>query len=161
MKKEHILFIVVGFFLLSYLLDAVVNPLNLSLATPYQFFSPKYLAQYAFTTVSIVLKSIAILLTPILFLNFLGISNMSKGITILILSALLQLYALQDVATNNQVVPLEWSLSFSLGGLLLLIPAVFYIISGAIKNMNQQLTNEARSHSKNHHKPTQLQPLDK
>lgn len=142
MKKEHLLIVVVGLLLLTYLLDAVVNPLSLPLASPYQFFTTKNLSTYAFSSISIALKAISVLLLPLIVLSFFGANATAKGITLLVLSALLQLYAVQDIATGSFVVPLEWSLGFTLGGLILLLPALIFLLTGILKSMHQKVVGD-------------------
>lgn len=139
MKKEHTLVIIIGLFLLSYVLDAVVNPLQLHLATPYQFLNPTYITTYPFTTASIIIKGFGIFLTPLLFLSFAEGHYTAKGAVLLILIGLMQLYALQDIATKAQVVPLEWSLSLSLAGIALVLPMILYFIRGAVHSLHQNL----------------------
>lgn len=51
---------------------------------------------------------------------------------LLVISGLLQLYALQDVASRSYVVPLEWSLAFTLAGVLLLLPTLLYFLAGLV-----------------------------
>lgn len=139
MKKEHILILIVGFFLLAYLLDAVVNPLDLTLVTPYQYFYPKLLSTYPFTTVSIFLKGIALFIIPLLIFSFFGAPALIQGITLLILSALLQLYSVQDIASGSLIVPLEWSLAFTLAGVLLLLPSILYLLAGLFNSLHSKL----------------------
>lgn len=139
MKKEYILVFVIGLFILAYVLDAVVNPLRLSLVTPYHYFTTAIFKQYAFTTTSIVIKSIALLLAILLLILSMGISRLVKSGILLGLSGLMQLYALQDVVTNAQVLPLEWSLSFTLTGVLLLVPAIIYFPLGIIESAHKHL----------------------
>ena len=57
MKKEHLLIVAVGFLILGYVLDAVVNPLasQVSLSTPYHFFTIANLSRFPFTYVSVLL----------------------------------------------------------------------------------------------------------
>ena len=138
MKKEHLRVMVVGMYLLSYLLDAVVDPLRLNLASPYDYLSPVYLAQYPFTTTSIVIRSLAIFLTPLLLLSFFRKAYYAKAGTLLVLAVLMQLYAVQDIATDAEVVPLEWALSFSIGGALLLIPALLNLLQGSASAVHQK-----------------------
>jgi len=52
----------------------------------------------------------------------------------------MQLYALQDVATRAHVIPLEWSLALTLTGVVLLIPAIIFIIIGFVKKAQKSLT---------------------
>ncbi len=140
MKKEYILIFVAGLFILVYVLDAVVNPLSITLASPYHYFSPQVYMQYAFTTTSIVIKALGIFLSVLLILSVLVVSRFVKGGILLGLSGLMQLYALQDVATNSKVLPMEWTLSLTLAGMVLLIPTVIYIVWGIIDIMHKVYT---------------------
>jgi len=130
---------IIGLFLLSYVLDAVVNPLHLNLPTPYHYLDPKVLNLYPFTTASIVIKGIALFLTPLLLLSLVEGYYPAKAGALLILIALMQLYALQDIATKAQVVPLEWALSISLAGVTLILPAIWYFIMGGISWLHKSL----------------------
>lgn len=142
MKQEYILIIIIGLLILAYVLDAIVNPLKLQLPSPYHFFDPQILSKYTFTTTSIVIKSIALIMAPIWFLSFLDLSKLTKGAILLVLSALMQLYALQDVATNSKVIPLEWSLALTLTGMVLLIPTVIFILAGLVGKAHQSITRD-------------------
>ena len=139
MKKEHILFFAVGLFILAYVLDAVVNPLSITLATPYHYFTADIFSQYAFTTTSIIIKAIALLSSIVVLLSFAEINRFVKSGIFLGLSGLMQLYALQDVTTNSQILPLEWSLSFALTGLLLIIPMVIYFLLGIFGGAHKRI----------------------
>jgi len=130
MKKEYLLILAVGMVILAYVLDAVVNPLTLRLSTPYHYFTPETVSQYPFTTVSIVLKALAVFIVPVITLASLDLKKMAKSAILLVISGLLQLYALQDIATRAFVVPLEWSLGFTLAGVTLLIPTLLYFLTG-------------------------------
>ena len=79
MEKETVLVVIIGLFLLSYVLDAVVNPLSIRLVTPYQFLNPKLIMMYPFTTASIVIKGLGIFLAPLLFLSFHRLNIQSYG----------------------------------------------------------------------------------
>ena len=139
MKKETVLVIIIGLFLLSYVLDAVVPPLKVPLANPFQFINPRLLALYPFTTASVVIKGIGIFLSPLLLFSLMEGRATVKGAILLVLIGLMELYALQDVATRARAVPLEWSLSLSLAGIVLLIPTVLYFIRGAVGSLHKQL----------------------
>jgi hypothetical protein len=135
MKREHVLVIIIGLLVLSYVLDAVVNPLAVNLATPYAYFNADTLFEYAFTTTSILMKGIALFAAPILALRSLGVKPMATGLSLFVLSVLLQLYAVQDIASGAYVVPLEWSIGFTLAGLFLLPAAILFIIAGLFKGV--------------------------
>ena len=134
--------LIVGLIILAYILDAIVNPLALQLPTPYHFFDPANLSEYPFTMTSIIIKSIALFLAPIVIMSMLGFNALIKGVTLLVISGLMQLYALQDIATNAQVIPLEWSLSLTLTGMLLLLPAIIYTLIGAAKKAHKTATHD-------------------
>lgn len=144
LKREHLLVVIVGLFLLSYLLDAVANPLNVALPTPYHFFQEQFLTTYPFTTFSVALRSLALFLSPLLIGTLIQKNHAAKGVAFLLLAALMQLYAVQEVATNAKIIPLEWSLSLSIGGLLLLVPAIWYLIRGMMSTVHQQLVDSVR-----------------
>lgn len=142
MKQEYILVIIIGLLIFAYVLDAVVNPLKLQLVTPYHFFDPQILSKYTFTTTSIVIKSIALVLAPIWFLSFLDFNKLTKGAILLVVSGLMQLYALQDIATGSGAIPLEWSLSLTLTGLILLIPGIVYLLIGLTKKATKSISED-------------------
>ena len=143
MKQEYILVIIIGLLIFSYVLEAIVNPLQIQLSSPYHFFDLNILARYPFTTASITIKSVALFMAPLWFLSFLHFNKLTKGSILLALSALMQLYALQDVATGAQFIPLEWSLSLALTGVLLLIPAVIFMLVGLTKKVTKAISEDS------------------
>lgn len=139
--KEYTLLAIIGLFLLAYLLDSVVDPLRLKLITPYHYFVSENVSKYPFSTTSILIKSIAIFISPLWLLSFFSGRGFGKPIILFLVSVLLQLYALQDIATNSSLVPQEWSLAFALGGLLLFAPTIIYTIQAIVFSAHQNLTN--------------------
>ncbi len=137
--KEYQLLIIGGLFLLAYVLEALVNPLSIKLATPYSFLSPANLLKYPFTTAVIAIKSVALFWTPLLLLSFIHKAYAAKGSILLVLAGLLQLYSLQEIATGAQVIPLEWSLAFSVAGVLLLLPTVILFIKHGVKGLHDKV----------------------
>lgn len=143
MKQEYWLGLVVGLFIFAFVIDSIVSPLQTGvLPTPYHFLNPEIFAVFPLTTASIIIKAVAILITPIFLLSFAGWAKLVKGITIFIVSGVLQLYALQDIATGTGSIPPEWAISFALGGLFLLIPALIYILIGVIEKTNVAMNGE-------------------
>ena len=139
--REHSMIFIVGLFLLGYLLDAVVDPLSLTLITPYHYFTPELLSLYPFTTASVIIKTIGLSLTPFWIYSFFAGGHLPKGGLLLVISSLLQLYALQDISTNAQVIPLEWSLAFATTGMIWIIPALIYFLRGILAMFNQSLSH--------------------
>ncbi len=116
--------------LLAYLLEAIVDPLSLKLATPYDYLSLKYASQFPFTAATIIIRSISILFVPLLLTSFFQGAFIGKAVFLLVISALEQLYSLQETVTGTTLLPLEWSLSLTLSGLALLVPTVIYFLQG-------------------------------
>lgn len=137
--KEYQLLIIGGLFLLAYVLEALVNPLTIQLATPYSYLAPATLLKYPFTTAIIAMKAIAVFWTPLLLFSFIKKAYAAKGAILLVLAGLLQLYSLQEIATGAQIIPLEWSLAFSVAGLLLLIPTVIFFLQHGVKGVHDKI----------------------
>jgi len=149
MKKEYSLLFIIGLFILAYVLDAVVEPLVRNLATPYHFLSPSYFSQFPFTTASVVIKAIGIFMTPLWLFGFFEGHHLGKGASLLVLSGLMQLYAVQEVATDAGLIPLEWAISFALAGIISLIPAILLLIRGIFSSMHQSLSEPEEDESEN------------
>lgn len=141
MKKEYTFVAIIGMFLLSYLLDAVVDPLKLNLTTPYAYLTAQHYQKFPFTTTSIFIRAIAICLTPIWFSWLIEKNYYPKSVSLLVISVLIQLYAVQDVVSGAHVVPLEWAVSLSLGGAALLLPAALLFIRGLAAAAHESMLN--------------------
>ncbi len=145
--KKALIVTSVGLFLLAYLLEAVVEPLSgarLGIRQPYAYFNPAILSLYPFSTAIIFFRVLAIFLIPVLTGLSIEKNHLAKGGGILVLAALMQLYAVQDVATNARVIPLEWSLSLTGAGALLIIPAVVWILQGLLLGAHHTMVSKVR-----------------
>ena len=142
--KEYQLLIIIGLFIFGYILEALVNPLAVTLATPYSFLAPAIFLKYPFTSAIILIKAIAIFWTPLLLLSFIKKAHLAKASIILVLAGLLQLYTLQEIATGATVMPLEWSLALALAGILLLLPMIIFFIKHMAGSVHDKvyLTNK-------------------
>ncbi len=130
MKKEYFLVLAIGLFILSYVLDALVNPLSFTLPTPYHYFAKEILTTYAFTTTTILMKTIGVVICVLLVFSSIGIHPYAKSGSLFIISGLVQLYALQDVVAGSNTIPVEWAVSLTLSGMVLLLPTIFYVMKG-------------------------------
>ncbi len=130
MKKEYLFITIMVGLLLAYLLEATVDPLSIKLATPYQYLNLGYASQFPFTAATIVIRAISILLVPLFLTSFFQGAFIGKAIFLIVVSALEQLYSLQEIVTGTTLLPLEWSLSLTLSGLVLLAPATIYLLQG-------------------------------
>lgn len=133
MPKEYVLVLIIGLYLLAYLLEAVVDPLAVPITTPYQYLSSLYLAKYPFSSALIFVRAIAITMTPLWFLSFIENAHTGKAVTLLIVATLIQLYAVQALVGGNVGITIEWSISLAIGGIILFIPMLFLFARGAIK----------------------------
>lgn len=142
MKQEYTLIAIIGLLLAAYVLEAIVHPLTLELATPYHYINPEFLITYPFTTTVISVRAIAIFLTPIWIMSFIeGRHGLKAGLSLL-LAALTQLYVLQELALGAKILPLEWALALALAGLAMLPMIIAYIIRGSMSAAHSKLTNE-------------------
>lgn len=144
MKKEYVLVGIIGLFLAAYVLEAVVQPLSLDLATPYHYIDPEYLATYPFTTTVIVVRAVGVWLTPIWLFSFMEKKYGLKAILSFVLAGLSQLYVLQELATGNQILPLEWALAVALGGLALIPVMAIYILQAGLSSAYSKLTGGSK-----------------
>lgn len=137
MKKEYTLIFIVGLFLLAYVLDTVVEPLTTVLVSPYAYISSDIFSQYPFTGASIVIKAVGIFLTPLFLLSFMEKQYVVKGLILLIVAGLTQLYGIQELTTGAKLLPIEWTVSLALGGAALLVPMIFYFIRGTVSSVSK------------------------
>lgn len=140
--KEQSFVLIVGLFLLAYLLEAVVDPLTIRLTTPYAYFSADYFLKYPFTTATVIIRGLSLLLALVFLLSFIPKGYFVKLGIVIVVSALAQLYSLQGIASNTTLMPLEWSLSLTFAGICLAFPAVIYIIKGIILGAKNKIIPE-------------------
>ena len=130
MKNEYWAVLVLGFLLLSYVLDGIVQPLGFDLTTPYHFFVAETMSTYPLTTFSVLLKAIAFVAGAVVILGSLGLKRFLKAGVLLVVASLMQLYSYQDVVSGSQALALNWDLGLTLGGLLMLVTSVLFFIGG-------------------------------
>ncbi|KKS77229.1 MAG: hypothetical protein UV74_C0013G0002 [Candidatus Woesebacteria bacterium GW2011_GWB1_43_14] len=154
MKQGYILALVVGLLLVAYLLEATVEPLILPLATPYHYLNSETIKTYPFTTTVIVIRAVALFLSPLLLMSYIARRYLAKSVVLLILSALTQLYVLQELATGSKLIPLEWSLAISLAGLALLAMIPLQIIRAGVSSTYSKIAKPTT-------KPEEKSPKEK
>lgn len=130
LPKEQVFIIIVGLFLLSYFLENIVSPLRTQLPTPYSFLNPTVFSKYPFTAVVVVIRAISLFLTPLFFLSFIEKRYFSKVGVLLVIGSLAQLYSLQQLISGTTMIPLEWAISLSIAGALLIIPLIIFALQG-------------------------------
>ncbi len=147
MKKEYLAVFIIALIILSSVLDFLAGPFKPVLKNPFDFFQPAIISVYPFTAVSIGIKTILIFTGVLLVLSLIAKKYLAKGIFLLFLIALLELYSIQQLATGSRMVTLEWSLALAYTGIILLLPTVIFIIIGIIKSVHQKLTQTADPYS--------------
>ena len=147
LPKEYVFLTIIGLFLLSYVLEAAVNPLSVKLVSPYSFLTDSVYTKYPFTAVVIAIRGLALFLVPLFLYAFFSKGYFAKASIALVLGALMQLYSLQEVATGTTLAPLEWSLSLSVAGLALLIPVVWYALIGLLQGVKNKINSMGEEYS--------------
>lgn len=141
MKTEYIVVAIIALFLLSSVLDFLAGPQKPLLTNPFAFWQPEMVSVYPFTAVSISIKTLVVCMSILFGLSIVSKKYLAKALFLLLLTALLELYAIQQLATGSQMVSMEWSIAFASSGIVLLIPIVFFFIlaTGTVvhKNLSQ------------------------
>ncbi len=130
MKKEITLVITACLFLLAYVLDYFAGALKLTILSPIQFIDASYFKLYPMTYVSVVVRSIALMLSVTLFLSMMERQYFKKLGIVFFLGFVSEIYAFQILATGSTITPVLWTLAISYSGVLLLIPMAFYFFLG-------------------------------
>jgi len=130
MKKEYGIATIAGLVIFGYILDTISGPIILTLTNPYAFLATETLSIYPLTTVSIAAKTLAIIIAAPLLLSFIEKKYIFKSVILFVFAALLELYAIQQLATGLLITPIQWTLSFAYAGIGLLIPSFCYLLLG-------------------------------
>lgn len=141
MKIEYFISAIVGLFIFGYVLDFISGPFNLVLASPFAFLQPVHLSKYPFTAVSIFVKTLAVFLTTTLLIQTLTQARFYLAGTLFFISAaLMELYAVQQIATQAFLISLQWTLALAYSAVFLLIPCLIYLAIGVFKSAHRNLS---------------------
>jgi len=132
MKKEYFAIGIIGLFVLGHVLDYAAGPLSIVIKSPFEFTQPEIISRFPFTAVSILIKTIALFSTHLLLFSFVEKKYLAKGLVLLFIAGLFELYAIQQLATGMTMIPIQWTLALTVTGLLLLIPALIFLVLGLI-----------------------------
>ncbi|OGK27160.1 hypothetical protein A3D80_03000 [Candidatus Roizmanbacteria bacterium RIFCSPHIGHO2_02_FULL_40_13b] len=140
MKTEYFLTGAVGLVIFGYVLDILSGPLSLTIGSPFEFLTPVMLSTYPFTAVSVGVKTVAIFISIVITITSLGENKYSlQSVVVFILAALMELFAIQQIATHTNNISLQWNLSLAFSGVILVIPAIIYMILAIIKTAHKNL----------------------
>lgn len=141
MKKEYLLAITIGFFVLAQVLDYLAGPVYFTLSSPYDFLKSLHLNQYPLTAVAIGLRSLAIFFSTVLLFSLVEKKYFVKAIILFVVSALSQLYAIQQVRTGMRTTSLQLTLSISYGTFLYIFLIIVNLILGLIDNVKEKINS--------------------
>lgn len=157
MKKEITFVICVCLFFLAYILDYFAGAIRLNILSPLAFLKNNYFLTFPMTSIAITFRSLAIMSSVALILSIIEKKYFLKlGISTFLL-VIAEAYAFQQLATGAKITPITWTLSISYGGVLLLIPMIFYLIA-AIANF---LIPQSRNSPSEKNEPSILNPSTK
>lgn len=128
MEKKYFIFTAIGLVIFGYVLDYISGPIYLVLTNPFSFLEQASISMYPLTAVSIAAKTLAIIISVPLALSYMSRKYILKCISIFVLAALCELYAIQQIATGQMTTPIQWTLAIAYAGVGLLIPSLFYLI---------------------------------
>ncbi len=142
MKKEYLIFVVLGLIIFGSVLDSISGPVALSIRNPFLFLGGEVLSIYPLTAVSVAAKVLAIIIVAPLALSLIGRQYILKSIVLFVFAAILVLYAIQQFATGLTITPVQWTLSFAFAGIGLLIPSLLYLLIGLLRGTKKVLGDE-------------------
>lgn len=131
MKKEYIGVTICALFLLSYVLDYLAGPFTLTVTNPFLFIQ-QHLSVYPFTAAGIGIKTLGLFLSMILITLFIEKKYFVRALVVFFTATLFEFYAIQQLATGQQLIPIQWTLALSYTGVLLLLLTGIYIIIGIV-----------------------------
>ena len=137
--KPQLFVLIVGFILLSYLLETIVKPLKIQLTSPYAFLNPSYFTKYPFSSIVIIIRAVCMMLIPPFLLSFVSGKYFIKVGIVFIIGALSQLLSIQQITSDSTLIPLEWAISLSIAGMLLILPIIIYILKGTYHTAKTKL----------------------
>jgi len=141
MKKETFFVFAIGLFILAYVIDYISGPVSIIIKNPFQYLDPTILSKFPLTTVGVICRSIGIFISVLLLWSLFDRIYMVKAVTTFLLSALFELFAIQQIATGMRTVTIQWILSLAYTGILLLLPVIIYVIKHFLPTVPTIVTN--------------------
>lgn len=140
MKKEYTLVGLVFALMISYLIDSLSGTVVLTgIDDPSQFLTPFFLRQYPFTALSVLIKTLSLVATVILLFSFMKHSYFKKAGVTTFLAVLIEFYAVQQLTTGGTITPVIITLSLAYSGILLILPAIYYLLKGIVYGLHTSL----------------------
>ncbi len=131
MKKEYVGVTIAALFLLSYVLDYLAGPFTITVTNPFLFIQ-QHLSTYPFTAAGIGIKTLGLLLSIALLVSFIEKKYFVQALVVFFTAALFEFYAIQQLATGQQLIPTQWTLALAYTGVALLFLTIVYLILGIV-----------------------------
>lgn len=148
MKKEYFLVATFAFFGLAYVLDYFAGPISFALTTPLTFLTKSYLNSYPLTAFAVAIRALAIFISLLLLFSVIEKQYFVKAFTIFVIAVLVELYAVQQIATGMRTTSIQWTLSFSYAGIFLATAIIYFIIAGIINSLRQRFKKDENTDEK-------------
>jgi hypothetical protein len=134
-------------FLLSYLIDRIAGPVNISVGNPIAFLSSTtLLSRYPFTAAAIAIRTIAIFISAMLIITSVTERKyFTKAMILLFVGILAEFYAIQQLATGFKLTSIQWTLSIAYGSLLLTLGVIAMVLKGIWASFNQKEEGASQS----------------
>jgi len=142
MKKEYFLVTAIAFFILAYVLDYFAGPISFAITTPLTFLTKSYLNSYPLTAFAVAIRSLGIFISLTLLFSVIEKQYFVKAFTIFVIAVLAELYAVQQIATGMRTTTIQWTLSISYAGMILVLAIIFYLIAGIIYSIKEKLKKD-------------------
>jgi len=143
MPKEYWVAAGIALLVLSSVLDSFAGPVSLIVGrNPFAFLSAASLGTYPLTAVAIGVRAVGVFILAVTTISAIDKQYFLKAVGVLILGVLVELYAVQQLATGAQTTPLNWTLAFAYAGALLLPAIFYYLLRGAFSGVSSQVSGE-------------------
>ncbi len=142
MKKEYFLVTAFAFFILAYVLDYFAGPISFALTTPLTFLTKSYLNSYPLTAFAVAIRALGIFISLLLLFSVVEKQYFVKAFTIFVIAVLAELYAVQQIATGMRTTSIQWTLSISYAGMILISAIIYYLIAGIIYSVSQKFKDD-------------------
>ena len=149
MKKEYLIVSAIFLFFLSYVLDFLAGNVNIVVATPIAFFASSILTKYPLTAVEIFCRSVAIVISVLIVVDELEKRPFIKATALMVISMLAGFYAVQQLATNGTITPIQWTLALAYSAALFVPFVFYYILRGIFKALFTGLSGKSNEEAIN------------
>jgi len=140
MEKEYWVLVAVSFFVLSSVLESFAGAVQLEITSPLTFLSSSYLSTYPLTAAAIGVRALALLISALLAVSLIEKQYFAKAVILLAAGVVAELYAVQQLATEAKMIPIQWTLSFAYAGMGAVPLILYFVLRGTLGGLRTQLT---------------------